>query len=73
MELIAGLPMTEGGFDMIKNHVDLLLGKMHAVPMCAMVTTVEQLWVLDLILCHLLVAWGQAISNFTSGLISSHC
>ena len=32
VDWIAGLPTTEGGFDMIQNHVDLLSGKMHAVP-----------------------------------------
>jgi hypothetical protein len=30
--LIAGLPTTEAGFDMIQNHVGLLSGKVHAVP-----------------------------------------
>ena len=29
---IAGLPATAAGFDMIQNHVDLLSGKVHAVP-----------------------------------------
>ena len=29
---IAGLPTTPAGFDMIQNHVDLLSGKVHAVP-----------------------------------------
>jgi hypothetical protein len=28
---IAGLPTTQGDFDMIQNHVDLLSGKVHAV------------------------------------------
>jgi hypothetical protein len=30
VDWIAGLPTTEGGFDMIQNHVDLLSGKVHA-------------------------------------------
>ncbi len=32
VEWIAGLPTTAAGFDMIQNHVDLLSGKVHAVP-----------------------------------------
>jgi hypothetical protein len=32
VDWIAGLPTTEGGFDLIQNHVDLLSGKAHAVP-----------------------------------------
>jgi len=32
VDWIAGLPTTVGGFDMIQNHVDLLSGKVHAVP-----------------------------------------
>ena len=32
VDWIAGLPTTEAGFDMIQNHVDLLSGKVHAVP-----------------------------------------
>ena len=32
VDWIAGLPMTAAGFDMIQNHVDLLSGKVHAVP-----------------------------------------
>ncbi len=26
---IAGLPTTEGGFNIIQNHINLLLGKVH--------------------------------------------
>ena len=32
VDWIAGLPTTAAGFDMIQNHVNLLLGKVHAVP-----------------------------------------
>ena len=32
VDRIAGLPTTAAGFDMIQNHVDLLSGKVHAVP-----------------------------------------
>ncbi len=32
MDWIAGLPTTAIGFDIIQNHVDLLSGKVHAVP-----------------------------------------
>jgi hypothetical protein len=32
VNLIAGLPTTEAGFEMIQNHVDLHSGKVHAVP-----------------------------------------
>jgi len=32
VDWIAGLPATAAGFDMIQNHVDLLSGKVHAVP-----------------------------------------
>ena len=32
VDWIAGLPTTAAGFDMIQNHVDLLPGKVHAVP-----------------------------------------
>ena len=32
VDWIAGLPTTAAGFDMIQNHVDLLSGKVHAVP-----------------------------------------
>jgi hypothetical protein len=32
VDWIAGLPTTEGGFDMIQTHIDLLSGKVHAVP-----------------------------------------
>ena len=32
VDWIAGLPTTPAGFDMIQNHVDLLSGKVHAVP-----------------------------------------
>ena len=38
VDWIAGLPTTEGGFDMIQNHVDLLSGKVHAVPTRASAT-----------------------------------
>ena len=33
VDWIAGLPTTQGRFDMIQNHVDLLSGKVHAVPL----------------------------------------
>ena len=32
VDWIAGLPTTAAGFEMIQNHVDLLSGKVHAVP-----------------------------------------
>ncbi len=32
VDWIAGLPTTAGGFDMIRNHIDLLSGKVPAVP-----------------------------------------
>ena len=32
VDWIASLPTTAAGFDMIQNHVDLLSGKVHAVP-----------------------------------------
>ena len=38
VDWIAGLPTTAGGFDMIQNHVDLLSGKVHAVPTRASAT-----------------------------------
>jgi hypothetical protein len=38
VDWIAGLPTTAGGFDMIQNHVDLLSGKVHAVPTRATAT-----------------------------------
>ncbi len=43
VDWVAGLrlPTTEGGFDMIQNHVDLLSGKVHAVPSRATVTVAD--------------------------------
>ena len=41
VDWIAGLPMTEAGFDMIQNHVDLLSGKVHAVPTRSTATAAE--------------------------------
>jgi hypothetical protein len=41
VDWIAGLPTTEGGFGMIRNHVDLLSGKVHAVPTRATATAAE--------------------------------
>ena len=38
VDWIAGLPTTANGFDMIQNHVDLLSGKVHAVPTRATAT-----------------------------------
>ena len=38
VDWIAGLPTTAGGYDMIQNHVDLLSGKVHAVPTRATAT-----------------------------------
>jgi hypothetical protein len=32
VDWIVGLPTTEGWFNMIQNHVDLLSEKVHAVP-----------------------------------------
>jgi hypothetical protein len=32
VDWIAGLPTTAAGFDMIQNHINLLSGKVHAVP-----------------------------------------
>ena len=32
VDWIACLPTTAAGYDMIQNHVDLLSGKVHAVP-----------------------------------------
>ncbi len=37
MDWIAGLPTTEGWFDMTQNHVDLLSGKVHAVGAMAII------------------------------------
>ena len=41
VDWIAGLPMTTAGFDMIQNHVDLLSGKVHAVPTRTTATAAE--------------------------------
>ncbi len=41
VDWIAGLPTTEGGLDMIQNHVDLLSGKEHAVPTRATATAAD--------------------------------
>ena len=41
VDWIAGLPTTEGGFDMIQTHVDLLSGKVHAVPTRATATAAD--------------------------------
>ena len=41
VDWIAGLPMTVAGFDMIQNHVDLLSGKVQAVPTRATATAAE--------------------------------
>jgi hypothetical protein len=41
VDWIAGLPTTAGGFDMIQNHVDLLSGKVHAVPTRTTATAAE--------------------------------
>jgi hypothetical protein len=41
VDWIAGLPTTEAGFDMIQNHVDLLSGKVHAVPTRATATAAD--------------------------------
>ncbi len=38
VDWISGLPTTEGGFDMIQTHIDLLSGKVHAVPTRATAT-----------------------------------
>ena len=41
VDWLAGLPTTEAGFDMIQNHVDLLSGKVHAVPTRSTATAAE--------------------------------
>ena len=41
VDWIAGLPTTAGGFDMIQNHVDLMSGKVHAVPTRATATAAD--------------------------------
>ena len=41
VDWIAGLLTTAAGFDMIQNHVDLLSGKVHAVPTRATATAVD--------------------------------
>jgi hypothetical protein len=41
VDWIAGLPRTEGGFNMIQNHVHLLSGKVHAVPTRATATAAD--------------------------------
>ena len=41
VDWIAGLPTTAGGFDMIQNHVDLLSGKVYAVPTRATATAAD--------------------------------
>jgi hypothetical protein len=41
VDWIAGLPTTAAGFDMIRNHVDLLSGKVHAVPTRSTETTAD--------------------------------
>ncbi len=41
MDWIAGLTTTGAGFDMIQNHVDLLTGKVHAVPARATATAAD--------------------------------
>jgi hypothetical protein len=41
VDWIAGLPTTGCGFDMIKNHVDLLSGKVNAVPTRASATAAD--------------------------------
>jgi hypothetical protein len=41
VDWIAGLPTTEGGFDVIQNHVNLLSGKVHAVPTRATATAAD--------------------------------
>ena len=41
VDWIAGLPTTAAGFDMIQNHVDLLSGKVHAVPTRATATAAD--------------------------------
>ena len=41
VDWIAGLPTTADGFDMIQNHVDLLSGKVHAVPTRATATAAD--------------------------------
>ncbi len=38
MDWIPGLPTTKGWFDMIQNYVNLLSGKVHAVPTRATAT-----------------------------------
>ena len=41
VDWIAGLPTTEAGFDMIQNHVDLLSGRVYAVPTRATATAAD--------------------------------
>jgi hypothetical protein len=41
VDWIAGLSTTAAGFDMIRNHVDLLSGKVHAVPTRATATAAD--------------------------------
>jgi hypothetical protein len=41
VDWIAGLPPTEGGFDMIQVHINLLSGKVHAVPTRATATAAD--------------------------------
>jgi hypothetical protein len=41
VDWIAGLPTTADGFDMIQNHVDLMSGKVHAVPTRATATAAD--------------------------------
>ena len=41
MDWIAGLPTTAAGFDIIQNHVDLLFGRVYAVPTRATATAAD--------------------------------
>jgi hypothetical protein len=41
VDWIAWLPTTAGGFDMIQNHIDLLSGKVHAIPTRATATAAD--------------------------------
>ena len=76
VDWIAGLPTTAAGFDMIQNHVDLLSGKVHAVPTRSTATAADA----AAIICDMCLRSGDGFpdvlvvdhdSKFTSALFRS--
>jgi hypothetical protein len=65
VDWIAGLPTTKGDFDMIQTHIDLLSGKVHAVPTRATAMAAEAAEIIrDM--------WHRSCDGFPDVLVVNH-